>query len=301
MPANFCIYHKNCTDGFTAAWVCRNALKNSAITFAAEYDKSAPDVTGCFLYVVDFCYPYETMVELINQSIETTIIDHHKSSEATIKRLKQEFPNKVHILFDTERSGALLTWDWFYNRGEAEYNIDPAVPYISNILVDYVSDRDLWKFELPDSKAINSYINSIDYTFQGWTDLHNELRTGTHNIVNIGTILMRQKQKDVNWIVDEGLLDIVIDDEHIPAVNAPHYMASDIGDHLNEHTDTFCCVFYETEDGMHFSLRSPPHGYDVADIAQKFGGGGHKHAAAFMIPLNSLDISSSEELIRKEV
>ena len=34
-----------------------------------------------------------------------------------------------------------------------------------------------------------------------------------------------------------------------------------------------------------FSLRSTEDGLDVSEIASKFGGGGHKHAAGFSVPL----------------
>jgi nanoRNase/pAp phosphatase (c-di-AMP/oligoRNAs hydrolase) len=43
-------------------------------------------------------------------------------------------------------------------------------------------------------------------------------------------------------------------------------------------------VFY-TETSKVYSLRSKEGGEDVSIIAAKFGGGGHKHAAGFSVPL----------------
>ena len=41
--------------------------------------------------------------------------------------------------------------------------------------------------------------------------------------------------------------------------------------------------YYDLGECRFFGLRSAPDGLDVAEIAEKFGGGGHKHAAGFRI------------------
>lgn len=49
----------------------------------------------------------------------------------------------------------------------------------------------------------------------------------------------------------------------------------------------FVLLLTEKKDGLHGSLRSIVPGVDVQDLAKRFGGGGHKQAAAFMIPQGS--------------
>jgi phosphoesterase RecJ-like protein len=46
----------------------------------------------------------------------------------------------------------------------------------------------------------------------------------------------------------------------------------------------FVLLLTEKKDGLHGSFRSIVPGNDVLDLAKRFGGGGHKQAAAFMIP-----------------
>ena len=46
----------------------------------------------------------------------------------------------------------------------------------------------------------------------------------------------------------------------------------------------FVLLLSEKKDGLHGSLRSIVPGIDVEELAKRFGGGGHKQAAAFMIP-----------------
>jgi uncharacterized protein len=46
----------------------------------------------------------------------------------------------------------------------------------------------------------------------------------------------------------------------------------------------FAACFWIDGKEMAFSLRSAPDGLDVSEIAKRFGGGGHQHAAGFRRP-----------------
>jgi nanoRNase/pAp phosphatase (c-di-AMP/oligoRNAs hydrolase) len=48
-------------------------------------------------------------------------------------------------------------------------------------------------------------------------------------------------------------------------------------------------TYYDTEDNRKYSLRSVEGGVDVSEVAALFGGGGHKHAAGFKIPLDRIN------------
>ena len=64
----------------------------------------------------------------------------------------------LKAIFDMERSGAGLTWDYFY----------PGRP--RPWLIDYVEDRDLWRFKIEDAEVVNAYISTIPYTFEAWDE-----------------------------------------------------------------------------------------------------------------------------------
>ena len=38
-------------------------------------------------------------------------------------------------------------------------------------LLQYVQDQDLWNWQLPESRAVNSAIGSYSYSFETWDDL----------------------------------------------------------------------------------------------------------------------------------
>ena len=54
------IYHGNCYDGFTAAWIANSAL-NDAELIPAKYGDPPPDVMAREVFVLDFSYPREVM------------------------------------------------------------------------------------------------------------------------------------------------------------------------------------------------------------------------------------------------
>ena len=65
--------------------------------------------------------------------------------------------------FDMERSGAGMTWDAIHT----DHDLHRERPW----LVNYVEDRDLWRFKLPNSKEVNAYISSRKQTFEEWNKM----------------------------------------------------------------------------------------------------------------------------------
>uniref|UniRef100_UPI0037C0ADD3 DHHA1 domain-containing protein n=1 Tax=Flavobacterium sp. TaxID=239 RepID=UPI0037C0ADD3 len=68
----------------------------------------------------------------------------------------------------------------------------------------------------------------------------------------------------------------------VPLVNCNYLYASDIGNILAK-DQPFSVTYYDTAKSRCFSLRSVPGGVDVSEVANKFNGGGHKHAAGFKV------------------
>ena len=67
-------------------------------------------------------------------------------------------------------------------------------------------------------------------------------------------------------------------------VNASHWM-SEIGARLAPDCDVALIWYWDHEDSMtKVSLRAFHDTVDVSEIAKKFGGGGHRKAAGFILP-----------------
>jgi hypothetical protein len=81
------------------------------------------------------------------------------------------------------------------------------------------------------------------------------------------------------------------------AVNASGRYNSELGHHLASQSGSFGMVWRQVDKGLKISLRSCGD-YDVALLAAKFGGGGHRNAASFRLPINvdSYEIVSGKAL-----
>ena len=101
------LYHKNCFDGFGAAYAAWKKFKNKADYIGVEHQAPPPkNLKNKEVYMVDFSYPLEQMKQISKQAI-LTVIDHHISAEASAKCGQ-------NYLYDLNHSGAVLSWQYFH-------------------------------------------------------------------------------------------------------------------------------------------------------------------------------------------
>jgi oligoribonuclease NrnB/cAMP/cGMP phosphodiesterase (DHH superfamily) len=294
MNQTICIYHANCADGFTAAWCVQQSAIGPATHFVpASYGDAPPDVTDANVLIVDFSYKravLERMAEVANCVI---VLDHHKTAADDLRGFVEPQPwcaqptfdgrPPLAVEFDMERSGAQMAWD-FFMRPRARGTTGPGIARPA--LVDYVADRDLWRWELPDSRAVSTWVASFPMTFGAWTSLAHQLDDARlfKSAVAEGEAIARFQQKAVQDAVGASRRDMVIGGYRVPVANVPFFFASDGAGGMAE-TAPFAATYYDTKGGVRaFSLRSRGD-FDVSEIAKRYGGGGHKNAAGFAMPL----------------
>lgn len=274
-----CIYHGNCADGFGAAWVVRRALGDDVEFFAATYQQDPPDVTGRDVIMVDFSYKRPVLEGMIEQCASLLILDHHKTAEADLAFLPPPLPfgtksdYKAQALFDMERSGAMIAWNYFFPEEP-----DKEAP----MLIQHIHDRDLWKFELEGTREIQAALFSFPYDFDVWDELFDV--DNPDGLFTQGQAIDRKHFKDINEFIVAAGNRMVILGYDVPCLNAPYMWSSDAG-HIMAEGEKFAACYWDTADGRIFSLRSADDGMDVSAIAKVFGGGGHKHAAGFKLAI----------------
>jgi hypothetical protein len=252
------IYHGNCIDGFTAAWVAWRALGDGAEYVPAKYGDPPPDVKGADLLILDFSYPRAELVAMAADAASIRVLDHHATAWRDLEGLD-------FCTIDLERSGAGLAWDAFNPGAERPW------------LVDYVEDRDLWRFKLTASESINAYVGAVPRgSFEDWTALCDR---GPITVANMGeAILMRVKSYVDEMAKQARILRVAGHD--VPVVNAPYINTSELVGHLAE-SAPFAIGWYQRGDGLYaYSLRSRG-AIDVSKLAEAYGGGGHMRAAGF--------------------
>ena len=274
------IYHGECTDGFCGAWVMLKALGSKTIFFHALYDKPppAPEIlVGRDVYMVDMSYPREVMRGIASIAQSLTVFDHHTDAIDELAGLEEELLRSwpemgVRIVFDLERSGAAIAWD--------EMNPEPP-PLIRPWLVDYVEDRDLWRFRLPGSKRVNAYIGTVPHELEAWQKL---AETPFSDVLSRGVGAESYIQEYCRCALKDGHL---IDFQGHSAIvfNAHGHSRSELLSHALDHREDVevAILWWLRGDGVyHYSLRSREGGPKVNKLAQIYGGGGHERSAAFV-------------------
>ena len=271
------IYHHPCLDGFTAAWAAKQAMGNTADYVPGNYgnDGTLPDVDNRLVYLVDFSYPRNVMIELARRASKVIVLDHHLSAQKDLEPLLED--GTIEGEFDMDRSGAMITWNWFF--------LDKPAPEF----IEYVQDRDLWTKVLPYCEEINLAMFAYEYTFENWDNI---AATPIDMLRDEGIAIHRKHMKDVRELTEQVQYMTIAGFENVPTVNANYFYGSDLCALLSE-SEPFAAYYWHNSEGQYvFGLRSNKDFENVVDvsvIAKAFGGGGHANAAGFRIKdLNEL-------------
>jgi oligoribonuclease NrnB/cAMP/cGMP phosphodiesterase (DHH superfamily) len=266
------IYHADCPDGFCAAFIAKKRWPKATLLPAA-HGQPVPtfEMIDHHVLVVDFSWKRDALLYAHEAAASLTVLDHHKTAEA-------ELADLPFCHFDISRSGAQLSWDYCFP-GEAR-------PWY----VDYVADRDLWTWALPDSKEVNAYIMTLGHDVTSWNELDD---TSAADCTFYGIGARAQVEHYVDKVCNQAYAGRW-SDLSVLIVNAAYPNISDVGNELCLRGAQVGLGWFVRGDGlMQFSLRSIGE-IDVSRLAQLHGGGGHKNAAGFQISVaDGLSLLSS--------
>jgi nanoRNase/pAp phosphatase (c-di-AMP/oligoRNAs hydrolase) len=260
------IYHGNCPDGFTAAWVAARALGDVEL-FAGKYGEDPPHelAKGRRVYIVDFSYAREKLEKLFGEVSELYVLDHHKTAEADLAGLP-------YCSFDMNRSGAGMAWD-FFHPGEVR-------PWI----VSYVEDRDLWRFKLPASEEVSLWIRLIPHELEAYDALSQHSLSDIAQAADGASKYLRHYVRDAlrNAYDVPGLF--AGSDETVRCVNVSYTGISDVLHGALEAGGVRLALGWHltVEGRIACSLRSTSD-VDCSVFAKAHGGGGHAQASGFSV------------------
>lgn len=309
------IYHKDCADGFGAAFAAWHMLGDEAEYYADQYGKTdAPwrqdeNLDTRDIYILDFSYPKEDMEYLFKCAKRVVWLDHHKTAFemwCAAERNKFEYHawldgSEQFIVLDNNKSGALLAWEYFHR--------DSEIP----MLIQHIDDYDRWQFKLEGTKAFHKALWSrVPWSFEQWQDTFlpcsnddsvNELGQTSFGWVlyaahiDDGSAILRAHDANVQAVVKGAVMKCVIphaDGEQFRpkniglAANCPPHLSSDVGHQLALKSGTYGLLWYINKEGKCMCGLRSNGDYDVSVIAKAFGGGGHKNAAGFEIDIQTL-------------
>lgn len=262
LHVDFVIYHANCSDGFGAAWAAHKALGGRAQYYAAFHGDPPPDVKGKHVVIADFSYDLETTKKMIEDSASLVILDHHKTAKERLGDLPQ-------LLFDNNHSGAVLSWNYFHPGKEPPR------------FLKYIEDRDLWKWELPYSKEFSAAFDMVLWEFEEFEKFEDD--SVVDDAINRGKYILAYSKTVIKKICEKAQ-PRKWRGKNVMLVNSSHWQ-SEIGNKLSQDCD-FAVIWYYSHEThkSRVSCRSFHEEVDVTEIAQLYGGGGHKKAAGFELP-----------------
>lgn len=287
------IYHASCFDGFAAAWILRKAFPDAEF-IPAQYGDEPPHhskLSGTHTIIADFSYKRDVLAAMAQVCNRITVLDHHKTAEAELSGLN--LPG-LSVTFDMKKSGGRLAWEYvwdeFYGKRFSSIMIDQYMTDSNDRdhppwLVRWSEDRDLWRFALPDSRAVNAALRTYPMEHAEWDRLAD---LNPASLVPEGNAILRLESQVVAQHVEKAR-EVVIGGYKVRAVNATT-LISEIAGELAVGMPFGACWF-DRGDGMRiWSLRAREGGVDVSEVAKQYGGGGHKPAAGFQQQVPAIEV-----------
>jgi oligoribonuclease NrnB/cAMP/cGMP phosphodiesterase (DHH superfamily) len=287
------IYHKNCNDGFGAAYAAWCKFGDAAEYFPMHYgDALTPSIDGREVYILDFSLPVDQMLEVILQAFRVVWLDHHQSAfenwrgkdyltperQKSIQTKYLHVDGEVDVFFklDNQKAGCVLAWEYFH----------PLDDMPSGLM--HIGDRDLWKFESINTKPFCEALSTYDKDFELWNSLMSPEMY--FELIDKGnTLLQAQEQRVRSFSNPKKLKEVrfqMLDGTELNGLSCN--VVSDIsetGNSIAKQSGTFSLTYFVTATDVVCSLRSIGD-YDVTPIARLYGGGGHKNAAGFKLPIH---------------
>lgn len=308
-PNILILYHAKCLDGAGALYVAVTALQAQypnarIVSRPCEYNDrdrttkhllqlaslGIPLDTYDHIYVLDFSFTPEQFKRLCTISTEVTCIDHHKTAcdELLYPGNRDTFPKNLHLILDTDNrnSGVILTFSHF-----TDLNTNNGAALPSGVL-RYIEDRDLWKFQLPESRAVNAWLHAyVDIGTESQQQLVSDvqfcidtLEMAPWKIIKEGQLLLAQREDYCAAIASTAMIHT---EAQVITCNCPHVFASDVAELLRKRYPNMAMfMLYQVANGeLRVSFRAGTK--DVLAIAQCFGGGGHAKAAGATVSVRS--------------
>lgn len=263
------LYHGNCPDGFGGAYAAWKKFGDAAdyIPLSRSEEPPIEHAQGKNLYFIDFSYTAEVMNRFVEVAESMTVLDHHEG----VRDVVESMP---HYVFDNERSGAGIAWDFFH----------PDTPRPK--LLTHVEDDDLFRFALPETKEVITYLEVQPFTFEVWDEIATALDDPSKRETLLAKAATYREYFDhlVALSVEHAKLVSFEGMQVYFATSHPlKSMKSLVGNQLSTKHPPLALVVSAHPDGYGVSIRGDG-SVDVAKIAQKFGGNGHPSAAGFLIP-----------------
>lgn len=286
------VYHRKDMDGITSGAIARRYFKTQnydireiPFDYNDPFPEDIPD--GSTIYFMDVVMkPYEKMTPLRNRC-KVFVIDHHKTWI--------ESPDAKNFLglTSTEKSGCMLTWEYFYH----DVEMPKMIEYLGRFDIWDHSDEELWKEAIvpmnlaalgqnvhPSIKRPGEPLdNFIDSYLNDYFKLNKESQEARiKELIAVGKQIWNYVYLDDAQTAKAAAMECTFDGK--PAIVINSRRTSLVFDSVFDPARHYMMiVWYKSTKGYEVSLYCPDPSpeKDLSKIAEKFGGGGHEGACGF--------------------
>ena len=276
-PRPLVIYHgRHCPDGFGAALAAWLFYGDKAEYLALDHGQvlspdDLPDLAGRAVYILDFSFGPELLRAIDAQAAKLVLLDHHKSAFDKLDGFECRC-GVVH--FDMAKSGARLAWEFFHPERKV-----PA-------LLQYIEDRDIWKWEFPESARFLAALDMEPQDFARWREIAGFSAEQLDQFMARGGA-MDEKYRKLAGDIASAAQPLVFNGVGGLMVNAPGMFHSLVGDLLSAQSGSFALMWSAGSGGVKVGLRSQ-RTFDCIPLAESLGGGGHAQACGFKLGIERL-------------
>ena len=278
-PKPLILFHgRNCPDGFgaaLAAWLFFGGDGKAEFRGLDHGEIQSVDdlgeIDGRAIYILDFAFGPELLTAIEAKAHKLVLLDHHKSAAEKLTGYRCTC-GVVH--FDMNKSGARLAWEFFFPT--------QAIP----ALILHVEDRDIWRWQYPDSAAFLAALEMEPRSFERWAEIASFTPEQIAAFTARGGAMDEKYQKLCSDIA-EGAQPVVFNGVEGLMVNAPGMFHSQIGDILSRKSGSFALMWSANDRGVKCGLRSRSE-FNCIPLAESMGGGGHAQACGFRMGIDRL-------------
>jgi oligoribonuclease NrnB/cAMP/cGMP phosphodiesterase (DHH superfamily) len=279
LRADVVLYHGDCPDGYSAAFVLYTAGyigSKTKIIPDNPYAIKAPTGVSGLVFIIDLAYRLSVVKEILDEAHRVVFIDHHRTHRQDLEELSNDskYEGRFRYVYDEEECAATLTWKYCFP--------EERIPTFLRMIRD--NDIGIWMME-----DTHPFITALETDFTLEPDIEHLKKfvpllsmEGLKDLLARGRLYYRYREliirramkygSKLNWgkynvvfiniagtIASEVAVKIMQDDKNVDFVVAYHY-------NIKRH------MFI-------YQMRSVK--VDVEKIARKNGGGGHMLAASF--------------------
>lgn len=276
------VYHFPCVDGFCSASICHMYYEQYNLPHPEYYginygsELSMDKIIGKNVLIADFSFGHKTIMKMIESCNSIGILDHHKTAEKELEHI-----NNKYKVFDMNRCGADLTYEFFYNST------------LRPLFVRYVSDNDLWTKKLDLTDEFSSLMKKTKFDFETYIKYILNDNLLIKDIITFGKTyhesdldLIKREKYNISFVRFPngmyGFMGYFFNSPDLRSEKCNYMLLRPQYKHLNL-VGTFNSDWLNEEDLVSVSLRSSNDRYDVSKIAKLYNGGGHRNASGMRI------------------